>query len=217
MNGEKMLFRRGISKQWQQSCAGRRSVMRTVVIIVLCVVGAGFLSACASSRDIVTKAGESTRQDIFKEVSASTATSDKSLLIIDFPVKNIRARIATTYFKHSDPPYSVTINIDGQAIVLRDEPVLEDLPWDFKDNPEAGTGWKYAFKKVLLLEPGRHRITIAIPLSDVVMEKEIALHAGTNVLKVTPEYKTSGTRDRNYPKFNLGLKTVKMTLDNREL
>lgn len=191
--------------------------MKTVGKIVVCMVAMVSLAGCAGNGNAVVKAGESTRQNVFSEASDATATSGKASLTIDFPVKNIRARIATTYFKHSDPPYTVTINIDGQAIALKDEPVLEDLPWDFKDNPEAGTGWKYNFKKELLLEPGKHHMTIAVPLSDVVVEKDITLQAGTNVLQITPGYRASGTRDRNYPKFNLGLNTLKLILNSQEL
>lgn len=191
--------------------------MKTVVKMVLWMAAMVSLSGCAGNGNAVVKAGESTRQNVFREASDSTTTSGKALLKIDFPVKNIKARIATTYFKHSDPLYTVTINIDGQAIVLKDEPVLEDLPWDFKDNPEAGTGWKYVFKKELLLEPGKHHMTITVPLSDVILEKDITLHAGTNMLQVTPEYRASPMRDRNYPKFNLGLNTLKLMLNNQDL
>ncbi|OGU13539.1 MAG: hypothetical protein A2076_16580 [Geobacteraceae bacterium GWC2_53_11] len=191
--------------------------MKTVAKIVVVMAAMVSISGCAGNGSAVIKAGVSTRQDVFREASDSTAIAGKALLKIDFPVKNTKARIATTYFKHSDPSYTVTINIDGQAIVLKDEPVLEDLPWDFKDNPEAGTGWKYAFKKELLLEPGKHHMTIAVPLSDVILVKDITLHAGTNILKVTPDYRTSGMRDRNYPKFNLGLNTLKLELNNQEL
>jgi hypothetical protein len=191
-------------------------LMKTSVIAVSVVVLA-FISGCASNRNAVIKAGESIRQDVFKEVSDSTATSGKTLLKIDFPVKNYKARFINNYIKYSDPPYTVTINIDGQSVVLSNEPVLEDVPGDFMKNPEAGTGWKYNFKKELLLEPGRHHVTVAVPLSDVVIEKDVTLNAGVNQLLLIPVYNSCSLRYRNYPRFNHGLSQVAVKLNNNEL
>jgi hypothetical protein len=190
--------------------------MRTLIILVLVVVLAS-LSGCAGNRNAIVKAGESAQRDVFKEVSDSTAISGKALLKIDFPLKNYKARFINKYIKHSDPPYTVTINIDGQPVVLSNEPVLEDLPGDFKENPEAGTGWKYNFRKELLLEPGKHHVTIAVPLSDIVTEKDVTLNAGANQMQIIPGYNACVLSYRNYPRFNHGLHRVAVKLNNQEL
>ena len=191
--------------------------MKTVVKMTLLAMIMVSMSGCAGNRNAVVTAGESKRQDVFKEATASAAESGKALLKIEFPVKNFKTRIVETYIKHSDPPYTVTINIDGQSVVLMSEPVLEDLSGDFMKNPEVGTGWKYNFKNELLLEPGKHRVTIAVPLSDVIIEKDVTLHSGENLLQLTPIYKASVTRYQDYPRFNHGLIHVAVRLNNREL
>lgn len=139
------------------------------------------------------------------------------MLKIDFPVKGFKARIISTYIKHNDPPYTVTINIDSQSVVLTSEPVLEDVPGDFMKNPEVGTGWKYNFNKELLLEPGKHRVIIAVPLSDVAIEKDVTLDAGTNLLQLIPVYNAPVSRYPNHPRFNHGLSRVAVKLNNQEL
>lgn len=191
--------------------------MKTLVSIAVLATVLALISGCACNRNAVIIAGESTRHDIFKEVFESTASSDKALLKIDFPVKNFKARFVNTYIKHSDPPYTVIVNIDGQSIELTNEPVLEDSPGDFMKNPEVGTGWKYNFRKELLLDPGKHHVTIAVPLSDVVVEKDVALNTGTNILQLIPVYNASVTRYRDYPRFNHGLKWISVLLNNTEL
>lgn len=190
--------------------------MKILKIMVL-VFALAFTAGCAGNRNAVVKAGESTRQDVFQEASDSKPISGKALLKIEFPVKGYKARFINTFIKHSDPPYTVTINIDGQSVVLTDDPVLEDLPGDFKGNPEAGTGWKYNFRKELRLEPGKHHVTIAIPLADVVIEKDVTVIAGMNHMQLVPVYNACVMRYRNYPRFSHGLDSVAVKLNNQEL
>lgn len=175
------------------------------------------MAGCSGNKNTVIKSEQSTRLDVFQEVADSKPISGKALLGIEFTVKTYKSRIANTYIKHSDPLYTVTINIDGQSIVLADEPVLEDLSGDFRSNPEVGTGWKYNFRKELQLKPGKHRVTIAVPLSGVVVEKELMLEEGKNHLKLVPVYNTSINRDPNYPKYIHGLKAVTLQLNSKSV
>jgi hypothetical protein len=192
-------------------------ILKTLVKMVLLVMVLVMLPGCTCNKNAVARAVESTRLDVFKEVFNSAAVPGKAILKVEFPVKNFKTRIVETYIKHSDPPYTVTINIDGQSVVLTNDPVLENLPGDFMKNPEVGTGWKYNFKKELLLEPGNHRVTIAVPLSDIVIEKDVMLNAGANLLQLTPVYKASVSRNTQYPRFNHGLARVAVKLNNQEL
>jgi len=191
--------------------------MKTLVKVALLTMVVVSMSGCAGNRNAIVKAGESTRQDVFKEATASAAVSDKALLKIDFPVKNFKARFIENYIKHTDPPYTITINIDGQSVVLASEPVLEDISGDFKENPEVGTGWKYNFKKELLLETGKHHVTIAVPLSDVVIEKDVTLKAGANLMQLAPVYNASISRYPNYPRFSHGLRSAVVKVNSQEL
>ncbi|MFA7061007.1 MAG: hypothetical protein WC156_09335 [Pedobacter sp.] len=190
--------------------------MRRLILLALAVTVAT-LMGCAGNREAVLKATVQTRQDVFQVVQTSQVASEKALLNIEFPVKAFKARFVDLYIKHSNPPYTVIVNIDGQSIELTDEPVLEEVEGDFKNNPEAGTGWKYVFKKSLQLAPGAHRITIAVPQSDVVVEKELTLNTGENLLKLTPTYIASISRYSNYPRFSLGLRGVTVQLNSNVL
>lgn len=191
--------------------------MKTLVKMALLVAVVVSMAGCAGNRNAVVKAGESTRQDVFKEVSDSAALPGKALLKIDFPLKNFKARFVETYVKHSDPPYTVIVNIDGQSVVLVNEPVLEDLPGDFKENPEVGTGWKYNFKKTLALQPGKHHVSVALPVSDVIIEKEVDLKEGENVLQLSPKYIASISRYPNFPRFSHGIRSIATKLNNKEI
>jgi hypothetical protein len=190
--------------------------MKTLKFIIPTII-LTLLTACAGNRDIISKMSVSTRQDVFQENQATLPVSGSALLKIDFQVKNNKSYFINKYIKHTDPPYTLTINIDGQVVTFTDDPVLKNLSGDFRDNPEVGTGWKYDFKKKLVLQPGKHHISAAVPLSDVFIEKEMVLKEGENTLMLSPEYKTSSTRYRNYPRFSYGLRGVIMKLNNQEL
>lgn len=178
---------------------------------------ATILSGCAGNREFIAKTAISSRQDVFRELQAGQTVDEKTMLAIEFPVKNYKTYFVNRYYKHTDPPYTAILNIDGQATVMSDDPVLEEMPGDFTKNPEAGTGWKYVFKKVLLLKPGKHRITVAVPLSDLVFEKEIELKEGANNLKFLPLYNASATRFPNTPRFSKGLREIRSILNKQEL
>lgn len=175
------------------------------------------LAGCAGNREAVLKATAQKRQDVYQIALQSHVDSGKSLLKIEFPVKPFKARFINTYSKHSDPPYTVVVNIDGQPIELTDEPVYEDLLGNQELNPEVGRGWRYIFKKNLQLSPGDHRITIAVPLSDIVLEKELSLKEGENLLKITPVYRSSTYQKTKYPRYENGIQELVVNLNSRAL
>jgi len=190
--------------------------MRTLVIIVS-IVALASMTGCASNKNLIVKASISSRQDIFQEAQPMQATPGKAVLKVEFTVKNFKARFINSYFKHTDPPYTAVLNIDGQSTLLSDKPVLEDLPGDFKENPEVGIGWKYNFKKTLLLQPGKHHVSIAIPISEVIIEKEIYLKEGNNILTLLPIYNTPVTRYQKYARFSTGLRGISVKQNNQDI
>ncbi|ABL01243.1 hypothetical protein [Pelobacter propionicus] len=190
--------------------------MRIIILVAWAIVMVS-IAGCAGNRETVLKATAQTRHDIFQVVPSSQIVPGKALLKIEFPIKTYKARLGGKYFKHNDPPYTAIVNIDGQTVELTDEPVLEDLSGDFMKNPEVGTGWKYVFKKILQLKPGSHRITIAIPLSNIVTEKSINLKDGENILKIGPKYITPVSRYSRYPRFSHGLSGITVQLNSQVL
>ena len=190
---------------------------RTSIVISTVILACFMLSGCAGNKDIIAKAATSSRQDIFQEVNSSQTTPSTGQLNIEFQVKSFRSRFINNYTKDTDPPYTTVINIDGQATVLTDEGVMEELAGKAENNPEVGTGWRYKFKKTLSLKTGKHRISVAVPTADVIVEKEIELQGGENVLKLLPVYRTPLTKRPNYPVFSSGISGLKVVLNNYEL
>lgn len=188
-----------------------RSVIRTILIAVM------FTAGCAGNREFKEQTTPVFRHEVFQELTTVGPVAGKAAVQVDFPVKSNRARFVNSYIKYSDPPYTTVITIDGQSAEMKDEPVLEDLPGDFRKNPEAGTGWKYNFRTALLLLPGKHLVTVAVPRSGIIIEKELILKEGLNNLKIVPIYKAAVSRNRNSPRFTNGLERIVILLDGQSL
>lgn len=183
--------------------------MKSSLLIVVLALNAGLLTAgCANNRDIVAKTALGSRQDVFTELIDEQIQPGKATAEIRFTVKSNSSRFMWMYFKHTDPPYCVHLNIDGQATKLAAEPVLEDNPATVFDDPEGGTGWKYSFNKKLVLNPGKHKLIIALPVNDLVVEHDIVLRDGANTINLKPVYKTTRLRPYKGQSFRAGVKNV---------
>lgn len=183
------------------------SVFIAGTALMVCVV----VSGCASNRDLIAKASITTRNDVFTEVVSPETQSGKAIMDIKFAVKSNSSRFMEIYNKHSNPPYRVHLNIDGQSAVLESEPVLEDKSPIDPNVPESGTGWKYNFSKQIALAPGKHKLTFALPIDDVIVEQNVELHAGTNTITVTPVYNKRSLRPYKGQNFTAGVKTLEIT------
>lgn len=172
------------------------------------------ISGCATNREITPRTPLSTRNDVFSEDSRSEAENGKAITDIVFSVKSISSRFFENYYKHSNPPLRVYVNIDGQTTILDSEPILEDKSTVTADTPESGTGWRYRFNKRIALAPGKHKLTISIPVGDVMVERDIELHAGMNTITITPVYKKkSSQRPYKKPHFFAGVKTLEVLIN----
>ena len=169
-----------------------------------------FASGCANNRDLIAKASLESRQGVFSEVIGTEAQAGQTTADIRLSVKRNSSRFMWMYNKHSDPPYRVNLNIDGQTTVLEATPVLEDKPPIDSSIPESGIGWRYDFRKVVALAPGKHTLTIAIPIDDLIVEHEIDLRKGTNNISLKPVYKNSSLRPYKGKTFTAGVKTVEV-------
>ena len=172
--------------------------------LLLCVVASG----CANNRDIITKTSIAIRSDVFTEAVNSDVQTVKAIIDFSFAVKSNSYYLIGTYGKHTVPPYRVNLNIDGQATVLEAEPVLEDKSPVDSSVPESGTGWKYQFNKRIALAPGKHKLTIALPIDDVIVEREVELRSGTNSITVTPVYGKRNLRPYKGEYFTAGVKAL---------
>ena len=179
------------------------------ILIGVALIAAITISGCAINRETTLLSSLTTRDDVFFEVSSSEAENSRAITDIKFSVKSISSRFFEIYYKHSNPPLRVYLNIDGQTTILDAEPVLEDRSPINPDTPESGTGWRYQFNKRIALAPGKHKLTIAIPVDNMVVEREIELHSGVNTLTLIPVYKNeSPRRPSKYQHFSAGVKTL---------
>jgi len=176
--------------------------------LMLCVVTSG----CATNRDLIAKASIATRSDVFTETVSSDVQVGKAIIDFAFSVKSNSYRFVEMYGKHSDPPYRVYLNIDGQTAILEAEPFLEDKSPIDSSVPESGTGWKYQFSKRISLAPGKHRLTLALPIDDVIIEREVELRSGTNSITVIPIYSKRNLRPYKGENFTAGVRTLEITV-----
>jgi hypothetical protein len=188
--------------------------MKKKSIIVGAVLIAGFvISGCANKRELNGASCLSSRNDVISENSRSEAESGSALTNLRFSMKSNSSRIAEIYVKHSNPPYRVHLNIDGQTTILESKPVLEDNALIDSNIPESGTGWKYTFSKQMTLAPGKHTLTIALPIDEVLVKGEIELLAGMNTISFNPVYNRKLLRPFKGRNFSAGVKTVELTVN----
>ena len=160
----------------------------TCLICIIMIAGL-LVSGCANKQGLATKPLIERKQDVFADVLEKERTSGKAVTNISFTVKSNSSRFLWFYNKHTDPPFTLNLTIDGQVTVLEAEPVLEDISPIDSTVPESGTGWKYQFSKQIALAPGKHKLTVALPVDEVIVEKEIVLREGANSIIVKPIYK----------------------------
>lgn len=188
--------------------------MKSRLILVGMTLITGFLaSGCANNRALIAKAALGDRQDAFTEAIGTEVQPGKATVDIKFSVKSNYSRFMWTDYKHTDPPYRVHLNVDGQVTTLEAEPVFEDNPAKSFDDPEGGTGWKYYFSKELVLAPGKHKLIVALPVDDVIVEQEIDLRNGANTIILKPVYKTTRLRPYKAQRFTAGVKAVEVQVN----
>ncbi|MRR54702.1 MAG: hypothetical protein EG822_09360 [Deltaproteobacteria bacterium] len=180
---------------------------------LIVIISGLLISGCAGNRDLITQESIGSRQDVFTEIRGNDVPTGKALADIVFSVKSNSSLFLWNYNKHTDPPYRVHLSIDGQSTILEAEPVLEDKSPIGSNYPESGTGWKYQFRKRIALAPGKHKLTIALPVDDVLVEREIVLREGVNMVMLQPRYNKKMLRPHKGENFAAGIKSVEVLID----
>ncbi len=186
----------------------RMNVCMAGAALLFCVVASG----CANNRDLFAKTSIATRSDVFTEVVNSDAHTGKAIIDFSFAVKRNSYYLMGMYVKHTAPPYRLHLNVDGQTVAFEAEPVLEDKSPIDPNVPDSGIGWKYQFSKRIALTPGKHNLTIALPVDDVIVKREIELLAGLNTVELLPVYGKRSLRPYNGQNFTAGVKTLEVTV-----
>lgn len=185
----------------------RKSILSGFFLIALVISG------CANNRELIPTPPLSTRNDVFSEISSSEVKVSEATTNIVFSVKSISLRFFEFYIKHRNPPFRVYLNIDGQTTILDSAPILEDQSPAGSTTPESGTGWRYQFNKRIAIAPGKHKLTIAIPVDNVTVERDIELHSGANTITLIPVYKKISSRPYKRQHFSAGVKTLEVIVN----
>ncbi len=162
------------------------------LIVAMAVTG-----GCAKSSELITTSGISTRTDVFQELTdGGAAPKGYADLHIVSSLKTHKPGMHHPDEKsHGTSAYRLLVSIDGQATELSGALREENIePRGIRD-PEAGEGVRYLFKKGLRLKAGVHRVAVAIPDDEIIVEQEISLAEGSsNSLVVEPIYATTAPR-----------------------
>jgi hypothetical protein len=194
------------------------------MICLLLIMSLPVLSGWAESSALIITGADSTRGDVFQELSnGGVVPQGYADLRIVTSLKIHKPGIYPFDKKpHGSPEYGLLVNIDGQAVQLQGALQKENGEPRMHQDPEAGDGIRYRFNKNLRLKAGTHRITVALPDDTIAVEREITLSEGSrNSLVVEPVYGAS--RDKQRPgfygvtSFKEGVKGLRPTLNGKDI
>jgi len=190
-----------------------------VLAIMLMIAG----GCGADSATLIRDNSTSSRMDVFGELaSAGMAPQGFSDLSISGTLKTHKPGAHLLADSHGTPDYSLLVNIDGQATVVRGVLQQENSEPAKLTDPEAGNGIRYRFGKSLRLKAGSHKIIVAIPHDGVAVEKNINLVDGSvNSLVLEPVYCSAPVARRSSAygatHFKGGISGIRLTLNGREI
>lgn len=84
--------------------------------------------------------------------------------------------------------YKLLVGVNGQTQALTGTMTQESGDYRGSSDPEAGNGVRYRFASTLRLPVGSHRVTIALPGDNVVLERDVTVGQGVNRLELKPVY-----------------------------
>ncbi len=181
------------------------------------------LSGCAESSALIKANSNSTRTDIFEELTnGGIAAQGFTDLRVTASLKTHKPGIYSAKDIHGTPDYRLLLNIDGQVVLVRGSLQNENSESRGLVDPEAGDGIRYRFSKNFRLKSGSHRIVAALPDDEIAVVREITLGEGNvNNLVLEPIYSTKPGKRRlgmySTTSFIEGIRTIRLMLNGREI
>jgi hypothetical protein len=181
------------------------------------------LSGCAESSALIKANSNSTRTDIFEELTnGGIAAQGFTDLRVTASLKTHKPGIYSAKDIHGTPDYRLLLNIDGQVVLVRGSLQNENSESRGLVDPEAGDGIRYRFSKNFRLKSGSHRIVAALPDDEIAVVREITLGEGNvNNLVLEPIYSTKPGKRRlgmyGTTSFIEGIRTIRLMLNGREI
>lgn len=172
--------------------------MNKYSVYILAALVLVVMTGCGATAKMIAAKSQSERADVFTE---AFDTGVKPQGFVDMVVKaNLKTHVAGYYSGeaqtslHGKPGYPFVLNIDGQAVVWKvdgheDVKPAYDEQGKTSTDPEARKGVKYLLEKKLRLREGAHKVYLALPEDDYIVEADIALRSGEEaVLEFKPLY-----------------------------
>ena len=198
--------------------------MKPILFVVGYILIMAFISGCASV---------ATRADILCESplaggpvvevpAAEGPTPGKVGLVIKATIKTHPEGFYLLEPKshmHGKTGLPFVVVVDDKTFEWHDDGHREVLPLcDEKGDPipEGGEGTRYAIEKNLLLNAGRHRVTLKLPSEkkSITVSVELVTGRGPHSLEFKPVYNTPGSRTYG---FLYGVTDIQAFLDGAQL
>jgi hypothetical protein len=199
------------------------TIMGKTILLFIMSTLIGTLAGCAGNRSLIESMGAGTGQGIFREIDENASPAPGYVdLRIHSSLKMHKPGIYSRRDAHGTADYTLLVNIDGQATILKgvlNEEGSEALPMG---DPEEGEGIRYLFTKRLRLRAGSHRVAVALPVDDIVAERELILSEGeVSSLAIEPVYGTVPGKQRpgtfGRKSFREGIKSIRLQLNGKSI
>lgn len=182
-----------------------------------------FASGCAGNRELISRMGTSVRHDVIREVAAGEkAMPGYTGLTVYASLKTHKPGTYSAADSHGSPDYKLLLNIDGQAVEVKATVRNEQTSECASNDPEAGNGIRYLFSKRVLVTTGTHKVAVAIPADEIMVERELALsEGGSNTMSVEPVYgAVAGKQGPGFygvTSYREGIRSIRLVLNGQIL
>ncbi|MHB1012109.1 MAG: hypothetical protein ACYC37_04290 [Desulfobacteria bacterium] len=199
-------------------------VRRTFAFLFAIAVGT-LPAGCMTTSQFMNARSQSAKTDVFSEIGAKeTIPKGYASLEIKATIKTHAEGFYLFESKHSlhgKKGYPFVLNIDGQAVVWKDDGEEETLPIHREKggrDPDGGTGVRYRIDKKIRMAGGHHRVFFGLPGECYYRDIDVALEEGKSYsLALEPIYKRGNVRHLQERKFINGIEEYKTTLQEGSL
>jgi hypothetical protein len=195
-------------------------MMRRMYAFLFAITVGTVLAGCMTTSQFMKAKSQSARTDVFREFGGKEAIP-KGHAVLEIKA-TIKTHLEGFYLLeskdslHGKTGYPFVLNIDGQAVVWKDDGEEEIVP-PYREkggrDPEGGTGVRYRIHKKIRLAAGFHRVFLGLPGEGYHREFDVALEEGkTYSLALEPIYKPGNVRHLRERQFINGIEAYKKTL-----
>jgi hypothetical protein len=200
-------------------------MMRRMLAFLFAMTVGAVLAGCMTTSQFMKAKSQSARTDVFSEIGAKeTIPKGYASLEIKATIKTHTEGFYLYESKdslHGKKGYPFILNIDGQAVVWKDDGEEDILPIYRKKgggDPEGGTGVRYRIDKKIRMAGGFHRVFFGLPGECYYREINVALEEGKSYsLALEPIYKRGNVRHLRERRFINGIEEYKKTLQEGSL